>query len=50
MRRKPTDEMYGIRPDHQAFHDDESDVRSAVNKRKARLRAKVGALPSLKDE
>jgi hypothetical protein len=36
--------------DHDAFHYDESIVKSAVNKRKASLRKKHGNLPSLKAE
>ena len=35
---------------HDAFHYGESEVNSAVNKRKARLRKKFGNLPSLKDD
>lgn len=35
---------------HDAFHYDEKEVKSAVNKRKARLRAKYGNLASLKEE
>ncbi len=36
--------------DHQAFHYDESEVRKAVNRRKASLRKKHGNLPNLKAE
>lgn len=41
----PSDHM-----DHQAFHYNESEVRKAVNRRKASLRKKHGNLPSLKAE
>lgn len=36
--------------EHDAFHYDEQEVKSAVNKRKTRLRVKYGSLASLKEE
>jgi hypothetical protein len=40
----------GAHADHDAFHYGESEVKTAVNKRKARLRNKYGSLLSLKEE